>query len=65
MASMLLQMAAKELGENKLKSFSFRAVSPAISDEPLHLAMRKTEEGFELGAFASDGRQCVKATALA
>lgn len=63
MASLLLQMAARKLGENKPTSFSFRAVSPAIVDEPLHLVVRQTGEGFELGAFASDGRQCVKASA--
>ena len=63
MASLLLQMAARELGENKLTSFSFRAVSPAISGEPLNLAMRRTDEGYELGTFASDGRQCVRASA--
>jgi 3-methylfumaryl-CoA hydratase len=63
MASLLMQLAAREVGENKLTSFQFRAVSPAIADEPVHLAMRRTEEGFELGTFASDGRQCVKANA--
>lgn len=63
MASMLLQMAAKQLGGNALKSFAFRAVSPAIADEVLHLALRKSDDGLELGAFASDGRQCVKASA--
>ena len=62
-SSLLLQMAAKELGENRLRRFSFRGVSPAIADEPLNLAMRKSEDGFELGAFASDGRQVMKATA--
>ncbi len=65
MASLLLQMAARELGENKLTSFSFRAMSPAIVDEPLHLAMRRSDDGFELGTFASDGRQCLKASATA
>ena len=63
MASMLLQLAASEVGHNALKTFSFRAVSPAIADEVLHLAMRKSDEGYELGAFASDGRQCVTARA--
>ena len=65
MASLLMQLTARELGENALKSFSFRAVSPAIADEPLNLAMRKAEQGYELGTFASDGRQCVKASATA
>ncbi len=63
MASLLLQMAAREYGGNRLKTFAFRAVSPAIADEPLHLAMRKSEGDLELGTFDSDGRQCVKASA--
>lgn len=65
MASLLLQMAARAFGENRLSRFGFRAVSPAIADEPLHLAMRASDGGIELGAFASDGRQCVKASASA
>ena len=63
MASLLLQLAARELGDNALNCFAFRAVSPAIADEPLQLAMRKTDDGYELGAFASDGRRVVKASA--
>lgn len=63
MASMLLQMAARELGTNRLTRFAFRAVSPAIADEPLHLVMRRGEGDIELGAFASDGRQTLKANA--
>jgi 3-methylfumaryl-CoA hydratase len=63
MASLLLQMAARELGENQLKTFSFRAISPAIAGEPLYLAMRKDDDCYEFGTFATDGRQCVKASA--
>lgn len=62
-ASLLLQLAARQVGDNKLKTFSFRAVSPAISGEPLHLALRETGTGIELGSFASDGRQTLKASA--
>ncbi|MGY6550627.1 MAG: FAS1-like dehydratase domain-containing protein [Erythrobacter sp.] len=62
-ASLLLQLAARELGDNALRSFEFRGVSPAIADEPLHLVMRQSERGYELGAFASDGRQITKASA--
>jgi 3-methylfumaryl-CoA hydratase len=63
-ASLLLQLAASEYGDNALKSFAFRGVSPAIADEPLHLVMRKSEDGsLELGAFADDGRQVTKANA--
>ena len=63
MASLLLQLAANELGENRLRGFSFRGVSPAIAGEPLHLVMRKADGGYELGAFAADGRQVTKASA--
>lgn len=66
-ASLLLQLAASELGENALKTFDFRGVSPAIADEPLHLVMRQTEgeagSEIELGAFADDGRQVTAASA--
>ena len=62
-ASLLLQLAANELGENKLASFAFRGMSPAIAQEPLHLVMRRSEDGFELGAFAGDGRHVMKASA--
>ena len=62
-ASLLLQLAARELGENALQSFTFRAVSPAMATEPLNLAMRQGGDGLELGAFASDGRQTMAAKA--
>lgn len=62
-ASLLLQLAADHLGDNRLRRFAFRGVSPAIADETLHLVMRESEDGFELGAFADDGRQVTKASA--
>ena len=62
-ASLLLQLAARELGENRLRSFSFRGLSPAIAGEVLHLVMRKGEAGYELAAFAADGRQVTAASA--
>jgi 3-methylfumaryl-CoA hydratase len=62
-ASLLLQLAARELGENRLRSFAFRGLSPAIAGEPLHLVMRKDEAGYELGAFADDGRQITAVSA--
>jgi len=62
-ASLLLQLAARELGENRLRTFSFRGLSPAIAGEPLHLVMRKGEAGYELAAFADDGRQVTQASA--
>ncbi|MFM7376522.1 MAG: MaoC family dehydratase N-terminal domain-containing protein [Erythrobacter sp.] len=62
-ASLLLGLAARELGENRLRSFSFRGLSPAIAGEPLHLVLRKGEAGYELAAFADDGRQVTQASA--
>ncbi|EAQ28730.1 hypothetical protein NAP1_14063 [Erythrobacter sp. NAP1] len=62
-ASLLLQLAGSELGENRLRRFAFRGVSPAIAGDLLFLAMRDNEEGFELGAFARDGREVMKASA--
>ena len=62
-ASLLLQLAAKELGANRLRSFVFRGLSPAIAGEPLHLVMRKTEAEYDLAAFADDGRQVTQASA--
>lgn len=62
-ASLLLQLAASELGENRVREFTFRGVSPAIAGEALNLALRKAAEGYELGAFASDGREVMQASA--
>ena len=62
-ASLLLQLAAEHYGENRLSRFAFRGLSPAIVDEPLHLVLRDTGQDTELGAFAPDGRQVVKASA--
>ena len=62
-ASLLLQLAASVLGENRLRTFQFRGLSPAIAGEPLHLVMRKSEAGFDLAAFADDGRQVTQASA--
>ena len=63
MASLLLQLAASQLGENRLRTFEFRAISPAIAGEELNLLMRSQGDGrYELGAFARDGRHILKAT---
>lgn len=66
-ASLLLQLAAAELGENRLRSFAFRGLSPAIAGEPLHLVLRRSETGaeagYDLAAFAPDGRQVTQASA--
>ncbi len=56
LASLLLQLAGAQFGDNRLASFAFRALSPAIAGEPLHLAMRGAGDALEMAAFAPDGR---------
>lgn len=62
-ASLLLDLARRQLGDNALASFAFRGLSPAICGEALHLVMRGTETTFDLAAFAADGRQVMAASA--
>jgi 3-methylfumaryl-CoA hydratase len=64
-ATLLLDLAQRQLGDNALKSFAFRGLSPAICGEALHLVMRGEGAEIELGAFAGDGRQVMSATASA
>lgn len=62
-ATLLLDLARRELGDNALKSFAFRGVSPAICGEMLHLVLRSKDAAWELGAYAADGRQVMSASA--
>ncbi len=62
-ATLLLDLARRELGDNALKSFAFRGVSPAICGEMLHLVLRSKGAAFELGAYAADGRAVMSASA--
>ena len=64
-ATLLLDLARRELGDNALKTFAFRGLTPGVCGEPLHLVMRGSGEAIELGAFASDGRHVMSATATA
>jgi 3-methylfumaryl-CoA hydratase len=62
-ATLLLDLAQRELGDNSLKSFAFRGISPAICGEMLHLVLRSKDAAIELGAFSDDGRQVMSASA--
>ena len=62
-ATLLLDLARRELGDNVLASFAFRGVSPAICGEALHLAMRGSGGEIELSAFAADGREVMRGSA--
>ncbi|MFN3451080.1 MAG: MaoC family dehydratase N-terminal domain-containing protein [Sphingorhabdus sp.] len=63
-ATLLLDLARREFGDNALTNFNYRGLSPAICGESLHLVMRRTDTEIELAAFASDGRQVTAATAM-
>jgi 3-methylfumaryl-CoA hydratase len=62
-ATLLLDLAQRQFGDNAVRRFDFRGTSPAICGEELHLALRGTGDAIELGAFAADGRQVMAATA--
>lgn len=62
-ATLLLDLARREFGDNALAHFSFRGLSPAICGEALHLVMRESGNEIEMAAFAADGRQVTAATA--
>ncbi|WP_411291502.1 MaoC family dehydratase N-terminal domain-containing protein [Sphingorhabdus sp.] len=62
-ATLLLDLARREYGDNALQSFAFRGLSPAICGEALHLVTRDQDGAIELAAFASDGRQVTAASA--
>ena len=62
-ATLLLDLARRELGDNAVAGFSFRGLSPAICGEALHLVLRGHGAEIELAAFAGDGRQVMAGTA--
>lgn len=65
-ATLLLDLARRTLGsERALEKFTFRAVSPAVAGEPLHLVIKREDSGLVLAARAGDGRQVMAATATA
>jgi 3-methylfumaryl-CoA hydratase len=64
MATLLLDLARREMGDEALTAFSFRGLSPAIGGDVLHLVMRGPDSALELAAFAADGRQVMAAKAI-
>lgn len=64
-ATLLLDLTQRELGDGALSAFAFRGLSPAICGEVLNLVMRPAPDGWELAAFAADGRHVASASASA
>ncbi len=62
-ASLLLDLAARQLGANRLTRFAFRGQSPAFADEALHLVGTVDGAKIKLAALGSDGRDVMSATA--
>ena len=63
MATLLLDLAARELGDNRLSRFAFRGQSPAIAGEPLFLVGRQEGNQISLAALGGDGRMVMSAEA--
>lgn len=63
MATLLLDLARRTLGEQPLAHFAFRGVSPAVAGEPLHLTLAVAGAALTLGAWAEDGTAVMSATA--
>lgn len=62
-ATLLLDLARREFGDNALSHFTYRGLSPAICGEALHLVVRESGGKIEMAAFAADARQVTAATA--
>ena len=61
-ATLLIDLASRTLGDNRLGRFDFRGTSPAFCGEEMHLAMRGNGHAIEFGAFGGDGRQIMAAS---
>lgn len=63
MATLLIDLARRTLGEQALATFAFRGVSPAVDGEALHLTLGGEAEALALGVWAADGTAVMSATA--
>lgn len=61
MASLLLDLAARHLGPNRLTRFAFRGQSPAFAGEPLYLVGKQDGPTIHLAALGGDGRTVMSA----
>ena len=65
MATLLVDLCRRQLGDQPLAAFSFRAVAPAFAGDALHLIGRSDGGCITLAALGADGRTVVNATARA
>lgn len=60
-ATLLIDLARREFGDQALTHFAFRGLSPAICGEALRLVLRRSDREVEFGAFAAEGRPIMSA----
>lgn len=63
MATWLLNLAANNLGANRLSLFSFRGMSPAFANRALYLVGNQEGEKISLAVIGSDGKEIMSAQA--
>ena len=63
MATLLLDLASRELGANMLGRFAFRGNSPAFAGEALHLVGRTDGKAITMATLGADGRTVMSAEA--
>ena len=63
MATWLLNLAASNLGANRLSRFSFRGMSPAFANRALYLVGKQEGEKISLAVIGSDGKEIMTAQA--
>jgi 3-methylfumaryl-CoA hydratase len=63
MATLLLDLAGRELGVNMLSRFAFRGNSPAFAGEALHLVGRAEGKAITMATLGADGRTVMSAEA--
>ncbi|MEJ6593829.1 MaoC family dehydratase N-terminal domain-containing protein [Parasphingorhabdus sp.] len=64
MATLLLNLAASELGANKLSSFSFRGQAPAFANAAIYLVGKQEGENITLAVLGNDGKEIMTAQAM-
>lgn len=62
-ASLLLDLAARELGHNRLTRFAFRGQAPAFAGEALHYVGKREGDAITMAVTGSDGRVVMSAEA--
>jgi len=63
MATLLLSLAANELGANKLSRFSFRGQSPAFANNAIYLVGKQEGENITFAVIGNDGKEIMSAQA--